>query len=232
MKYLLTVLLLLSPTAAFAEPAALPKEAQELTAKLSAVKTYEADFTMETKEDDGKLVKLEGKISFKSPNMRRLEIKQDDTQELPQMVISDGTYEWHYDPNTNPDTQESPQVLRSSVPAELPGPHRPFGEIQSGSLRFVEKRGSGATAVLRFEGAPSPVLAQSSPVPIKLIRLDVGEQDGFLRDLFLLDEKGQEVLAQHYTSIRINPDLPASDFVFTPPEGVPVKDLSAEAQKE
>ncbi len=231
MRYLLMALLLW-PTAAFAESAVLPKEAQELTEKLSGVKTYQADFTMETKEEDGKPVKLAGKISFKNPNLRRLEIKQDDTQELPQLVVADGTYEWHYDPNSNPERQEVPQVLRSKVPAVLPGPHRPFGEIQSGTLRFVEKSGSGEAALVRFEGAPALPIAQSSPVPIKLIRLDVSDGDGFLRHLVLLDEKGQEVLAQHYTNIRINLDLPASDFVFTPPEGVPIRDLSAAAKSD
>lgn len=225
MRYLLTALLLVWSTPVFAAPAALPKEAQELTGKLSGVKTYQADFAMETKEEDGKPVKLEGTISFQAPNQRRLEIKQAAAGEQPQVIIADGKLEWHYDPN-------SAQVLRSQLPAELPGPHRPFGEIQPGTLKFVEKSGSGKEAVVRFEGTPAAVLVESSPVPIKTIRLDVGEEDGFLRHLVLLDEKGEAVLSQHYSDIRVNTDIPASEFVFTPPEGVPVKDLSVPETSE
>ena len=225
MKHLLAVVIMLWSAPVFAEPASLPKEAEELAAKLSDVKTYQADFSMETKEEDGKPVKLEGKISFKTPNQRRLEIKQDDTGGLPQVIVADGKLEWHYDPNTA-------QVLRSELPGELPGPHLPFGEVHPGTLRFVEKSGSGKEAVYRFEGTPATVLAESSPVPIKVIRLDVSGEDGFLRHLVLLDEKGAEVLSQNYNNLRINANIPASDFIFTPPEGVPVKDLSAPVKSE
>jgi outer membrane lipoprotein-sorting protein len=223
MRYLLSALLLLCSTSVYA--ADLPREAEQLNSKLSGVRSYQADFSMETKEEDGKPVKLEGKILFKTPNLRKLEIKQDDTGGLPQVIVADGKLEWHYDPN-------SAQVLRSKIPADLPGPHRPFGEIQPGTLRFVQKNGSGRDSVSLFEGTPAPVLVESSPVPIKLIRLEVGDEDGFLRHLVLLDEKGQEVLAQRYSNIRINVDVPSSEFVFTPPDGVPVRDLTPPARND
>ncbi len=225
MRYLLAALLFICSNPVFAQAASLPKEAEAVTAKLSGVKGYQADFTMETKEEDGKVVKLAGKISFAMPNRRRLEIKQDDTGGLPQVIIADGKMEWHYDPNLK-------QVLRSPIPAELPGPHKPFGETQPGTVRFVEKTGEGEESVLRFEAVPAPVIAESSPVPIKLIRLDIGEQDGFLRQLVLLNDKGEEVLVQRYGNVKINEESPESDFSFTPPEGVPVKDIPVQLNRE
>ncbi len=198
------------------ETAPLPKEAQGLLTKAGALKNYRSRFTLEAKEESGETVRLEGTLLFQRPNLRRLELRIRGSKEISQMLISDGTVEWQYDPAEK-------KVYRLTNTPEVPGPHRPFAEGKS--FRFIERIGSGSDARLRFEGTPLPTIIQDSPVPIQTLRVDVGEQDGLVRELALLDIKDQVVLSQQYRDVEVNVNFPEGSFKFTPPEGTTVEDL-------
>lgn len=195
----------------------LPKEAQELVAKASALKNYRAQFNLQAKEEAAKMVRLEGTLLFQRPNQRRLELRQDGSKEISQLLVSDGTVEWQYAPAEK-------KVYRLSNAPEVPGPHRPFAEGKS--FQFVERIDTESETRLRFEGTPLPAIVQDSPVPIKTIRVDVGEPDGLVRELALLDAGNQVVLSQKYTAVEVNTELPEGSFTFTPPEGASVEDLT------
>ena len=202
-----------------AERGPLPKEAQDLNAKAVALTSYRTAFVLETKEEDGQTVRLEGKLSFQMPNRRRLEIHEGGSKDLAQSIVSDGQKEWHYYPATK-------SLYRVNAPKEIPGPQRPFGEMEPGTVRFVERRGSGPTARLRFEGKPAASITEGAPAPIETIRVDVGE-DGLVRELYLLSQKGEQVFSQIYSEVEVNVSLPPSDFLFTPPAGVPIIEMGA-----
>ncbi len=212
---------LIFTSAVYAEGGPLPKEAQELNAKAAALTSYRTTFVLETKEEEGQTVRLEGKISFQLPNRRRLEIREGGSPGLAQSIVSDGQKEWHYYPATK-------SLYRVDAQKELPGPHRPFGEMEPGTVRFVERRGSGPAARVRFEGKPAASITEGAPVPIETIRVDVGE-DGLVRELCLLSPKGEQVFSQIYSEAEVNVPLPPSDFLFTPPEGVPIIEMGASA---
>ena len=199
----------------------LPKEAQGLVAKAAALKNYRAQFNLEAKEETGQTVRLEGTLLFQRPNQRRLELRQEGSKEISQLLVSDGTVEWQYAPSEK-------KAYRLSNAPEVPGPHRPFAEGKS--FRFVERIGAEPEARLRFEGTPLPTIVQDSPVPIKTLRVDVAEQDGLVRELALLDAKNQVILSQKYTAVEINAELPEGSFAFTPPEGTAVEDLTQSTQ--
>lgn len=206
-------------TAVCAEGGPLPKEAQELTAKANALTSYRTTFTLETKEEDGQTVRLEGRLSFQQPNRRHLEIREGESAEMAQSIVSDGQKEWHYYPGTR-------SLYRVDVPKEIPGPHRPFSEVEPGTVRFVAKHGSGPEARFRFEGKPTTSITEGAPVPIQTIRVDVGE-DGLVRELYLLDSKGEQVFSQIYSKVEINAPFPQGEFTFTPPAGVPIIEMGA-----
>jgi len=208
-------LFLISGSLFAAEP--LPKETQDLIAKASALKNYRAQFNLDAKEENGETVRLEGTLLFQQPNRRRLELRQGGSREISQLLVSDGTVEWQYAPSEK-------KAYRLSNAPEVPGPHRPFAEGKS--FRFVERIGAEPEALLRFEGTPLPTVVQDSPVPIKTLRVDVGEQDGLVRELSLLDAKNEVVLLQRYTAVEVNAELPEDSFTFTPPEGVSIEDLT------
>lgn len=198
-----------------AEP--LPKETQDLIAKASVLENYRAQFNLDAKEENGETVRLEGTLLFQRPNRRRLELRQGGSREISQLLVSDGTVEWQYAPSEK-------KAYRLSNAPEVPGPHRPFAEGKS--FRFVERIGAEPEALLRFEGAPLPAVVQDSPIPIKTLRVDVGEQDGLVRELALLDAKNEAVLLQKYTAVEVNTELPEDAFTFTPPEGTSIEDLA------
>ena len=206
---------------------ALPAEAKRAEALANAVESYRAKFTLETKEKGGENFRVEGTILFKRPNRRRLELHQraagsaELAEDLSQTLVSDGTTEWQYYPKD--------QVVYKAATAPLaPGPHRPFSEIKPETLRFVEQVGNDPDVRLRFEGSPTLSITDGAPVPIKTLRVDVGQADGLVRELALLDEKGEAVLTQKYEDLEINPSIGDDAFNFTPPEGVSVMDVGAQ----
>lgn len=203
-------------------PSSLPKEAQPLLPKAAALSSYRVRFTLEAREETGKpLVRLEGRLFYERPNRRRLELKGPEGSEaVSQMLVSDGSVEWQYYPATN-------TVYRIANPPEPPGPHRPFAEARSGSVRFVERLGKKSEELCRFEAAPLATIVEGSPVPIKTLRVDVAEADGLVRQLVLLDAKGEPALSQQYHDVEINVSFPEGTFAFTAPEGAQVVELGA-----
>lgn len=210
---------LLFSTATFAEEElALPKEAQELTARAEEVRSYQTHFSLEAQEETGEPVELEGTLLFEWPNRRRLELREGSEQTPSQLLISDGTFEWQSYPAAN-------TVYRSRSPGEAPGPHRPFSDLKPGSVRFLERVESEEGRRIRFEAIPLPSVVEGSPVPIDRLRVDVGEEDGLVRELVLLDTQGEPVLTQRYRDLQVNISIPQESFSFTPPEGFQVVDL-------
>ena len=204
-------------TALPAEPV-LPKEAKEALAKTSALQSYKASFVLEAKEEDGKLFTLKGTLLYRQPGHRRLEIREGDAKENTQLLVSDGKVEGQYHP-------KSAAVYRINNPPEAPGPHRPFSEVKAESVQFVKRVETDGDPVLRFEADPQPASVEGSPIPVKKVRLDVGEKDGMLREMVMLDEKGEPVLTQRFADLEVNVPLADDQFSFTPPEGVSVMEM-------
>lgn len=218
---LLFVLTLAAPPLQ-AEEALLPKEAQELIAKGAHLKSYRTRFTLQAEDEDGKPVHLEGQILYEAPDRRHIELKEAESARLSQMLVSDGQMEWQFYPELN-------SVYRSKATPYSPGPHHPFNEVQSGTLRFIQSLGEGADLRYRFEAVPLPAVIEGSPIAIQTIRIDVGKEDGLVRGMYLVDDKGKVVLSQEYHDVEINIPIPKEEFTFVPPTGVAVVDVEPPA---
>lgn len=208
---------------AIAQEPPLPKEAKALVDRVSALKSYQAKFTLEAKEENGEEVRVEGTVIFEKPNRRRLNLSNPGEKEASQMIVSDGTTEWQYD-------VASKTVYKIKALADVPGPHRPFGEVKTETLRFVRSMGEGAAAVSRFEAVPLPAVVEGSPVAIESLRVDVGQKDGLVRELVLLDPKGETVFTQRYEDIQTNVSVAQGTFTFTPPADVRIIEPGQPAQ--
>lgn len=208
------------PSPAFTQeaPADLPPEAQQAVQKAAQWDSYKASFNLEAKEEDGRTFLLNGTLQFQKPSKRRLEIQEGDNKESRQLLVSDGNVEWQYYP-------QGAMVYRVNQPPEPPGPHRPFSEAKPETLRFVERTQEEGEELLRFEGEPKPSTVEGAPVTVTKIALAVSEKDGLLREMALLDDKGQPLLTHRYRHIEVNVKIPEDQFAFTPPEGVAVMEL-------
>lgn len=211
------LILFLAATGSWAEEAVFPKEAQELLVKAASLKSYRTRFVI-VAEEEGEPIHLEGRILFEAPNRRRIELKEGPSPELSQLLVSDGQAEWQFYP-------ELATVYRSQTTPEAPGPHRPFNEVQEGTLRFIEERGEGSEAKYRFEATPLPAIVEGSPVAIDLLRIDVGKKDGLVRGMYLVDDKGQVILSQEYTEVEVDVPISKEEFIFVPPTGVSVVEM-------
>ena len=207
-----------SPASVFSAEQALPKEAQDLLAKASSWQSYKANFALEAKEESGKPFILRGALIYRQPGQRRLEIREGEAKENTQLLISDGKVEWQYYP-------QSAAIYRINNPPEAPGPHRPFSEVKVETVQFVKRVEKNGDPLLRFEADPQPASVQGSPIPVKKVRLDIGEKDGMLREMVMLDEKGEPVLTQQFTDVEVNVSPSDDQFSFTPPQGVPVTEM-------
>ena len=205
-------------TAAAQEEPPIPKEAQEVIQKAAALGSYRTKFLLEAKDEEGQTFRLKGTLIFQKPQQRRLEIYQADADQPSQVLVADGTVEWQYYPQDG-------VVYRALNPPPPPGPHRPFAEVQPGTLRFiglVEEKGERR---LRFEGEPLPSMKEGAPVSIRKMGIEVGEQDGLARKLELLDGEGKPVLSQNFIEIQINVAVEKNQFLFIPPKGLAILDI-------
>lgn len=200
------------------QEAGLPPEAQQVLERSAALKSYRAELVLEAKEEDGTSFRLEGKLLFESPSRRHLEIRESGSDEAPQLLVNDGKVEWQHYPKAG-------VVYRVLQPPPTPGPHRPFAEAQPETVRFVERSGTKQEPLLRFEAQPLPASVEGAPVPVQKIRIDVGEKDGLVREMTLLDAHGEAVLTQRFTKIEVNVPTSDKDFTFIPPPGVAVVDM-------
>lgn len=208
----------------FSAAEALPsKEAQAVTAKAAGWSSYKAAFVLDANEEDGTKFTLKGTLLYKKPNLRRLEIQEQGAEPATQLLVADGKTEWQYYPANN-------VVYRMDNPEELPGPHRPFADVKAKSVRFTGKVDGKEGPLMRFEAEPKPESVEGAPVPVKSVRLDVSEKDGLLREMALLDEKGNAVLTQSFSGVQVNASAPDKEFKFTVPEGVPVRELPPQPQ--
>lgn len=199
----------------------LPAEAQQALEKATQWDSYKASFNLEAKEEDGRLFLLSGTLQFEKPGKRRLEIYEGEDKANAQLLISDGSVEWQYYP-------QGGMVYRINQPPEPPGPHRPFSEAKPETLKFVEKVEQEGETLLRFEAEPQPSTVEGAPATVSKVELVVSAKDGLLREMALVDDKGQPLLTHRYKEFELNAKIPEDQFTFKPPEGVAVVDLPAQ----
>ncbi|GEM_PF-3429177 len=210
---------------AWCEEGGLPKEAQQAVEKALSWPSYKTDFALDTQEEDGTSFTLRGTLTYRKPGQRRLEIREGEATETTQTLVSDGKVEWQYYPKAN-------MVYQIDNPPEAPGPHRPFNDVKPETVRFVKKVEGADGGLLRFEAEPRPQSVEGSPVPVKTVRLDLSEKDGLLREMVMLDDKGEPVLTQRFTGLETGVTVPDGQFQFKAPEGVTVTQLPAVQPEE
>lgn len=62
------------------------------------------------------------------------------------------------------------------------------------------------------------------------VRLHIGQKDGFVYKTEMLDASGAALLTHAFTNVKFNPGASDSEFQYTPPEGVPVLDITSMIQ--
>jgi outer membrane lipoprotein carrier protein len=136
----------------------------------------------------------------------------------PQQIVSDGTSLWVYTPELN-------QVNRGSAPKALAGPAGSFlaglGRLRDEfNVRFMNPANktdaSGRFVLDLTPKSPTPLLTR--------LVLAVDPKDYIVRQAVLYDQL-ENTVTMTFNKVVINPGLPDSQFVFTPPAGAAVVPL-------
>jgi outer membrane lipoprotein-sorting protein len=202
----------------YAQEATLPGEAQNLLNKSKTWNRYQAKFSLEAQEEGEEAVRLEGNLVVQRPKNRRLEIRFEGEEELSQLHVSNGEVEWQYIP-------QAETAYKAVNPPEVPGPHRPFADVEISSVQFVKQIDQGGEKLYRFEADPLESIAQGAPVLIKRVQIDLAETDGLARQVVLFGDKGEKVLTQKYYDIQLDVPISSETFTFALPKGVEVVEV-------
>lgn len=184
------------------------------------MKTLRADFSQYVRMDGSDTVQqVEGDVLFKKPDLMRL------THRLPekQTVVSDGAWLWVYRPSTN-------QVIQTRLDAWRKNEPLAKGLLDFGRSADLLKR---YAAVISTVSAPGPDGYRTFEVALtpKPAERASGEADFTLtlkastRDFFPYEASlrvGRASIRSTFSHVRLNPELPADTFHFSPPAGADV----------
>ena len=207
---------------------------EEVRLKAAQVESYKADFALTVKESADKSATLTGTILYQRPDKRRIEFAKTTpvADDVAQLVVSDGVTEWQYFPGRRLANQTTwAKVKAAGAPPEaleVRGLHQPFIDVKRDTIRLLETKQEGGTALYVFEAEPSPTLVAEAPFPPGKLRVAVAAADGLTRWLTMTDATGREVLTQQYTKVQTKIPAKPEQFTFTPPQGVQVVDISEE----
>jgi outer membrane lipoprotein carrier protein len=209
------LLALLASAAGVASAQELEQVVSRLEATYGKVADLRAEFTQVAHNRSlGQDIKAEGTVYLKKGGKMRW----DYTSPSPQQIVSDGATLWVYTPELN-------QVNKGSAPKALAGPAGSFlaglGKVREEfTARFLNPAAkvdqAGRYVLDLAPKAPTPVLTR--------LVLAVDPKDYVVRQAVLHDQLGNTV-TMSFARVAINPGLPDSQFVFTPPQGAAVVPL-------
>lgn len=245
MRHLLLAVLLVLPAAAHARKAK-PKIAVstaaaggELTAyaastapvtlDLISARFAEVDARMKTlratfrqfvrMEGSDTVQQVEGEVLFRKPDLMRL------THRLPekQTVVSDGTFLWVYRPSTNQVIQTRLETWRKKEPLAK-------GLLDFGKSADLLKRYAAVVSTVSAPGADGwrTFVVVLTPKPEEhaggdadfTLTLTASTKYFFPGEATL--RVGRASIRSTFDDVRLNPELPAETFKFTPPPGADV----------
>lgn len=209
---------------------------RDIQSKNSTITAYRFDMVVRIKGLMGNTVTSVGKMSYKKPDMFRLETKMDNPLgiginhegPLTTIIISDGEVLYQYIP-------EKKQVQK----ARLKGKENLFSfiDIHLNSQFFEElvKTGFQYTGEDELDSKKMYILQKEEPtihqgmeIPYDYnkAKLWIGKEDGFLYKMETLSKSGDTEMrmSEELKNIELNPIFAEDTFHFTPPEGVRVID--------
>lgn len=179
-------------------------ETQTLQSKLRSIKTLQASFSQVVSSKSRQVSRSSGTMSLSRPGKFRWQINNPSSQ----LVIADGSKLWVYDKDLKQATVKKQQgnvggmagVFLSESVDQIISSFR-VREIKNGSKQTFE------------------LVRKSSKGSFQKVKLDFSGSS--LTGMEFFDQLGQRTSVR-LSNVRINPQLSASLFKFSPPKGVDV----------
>lgn len=183
-----------------------------LREKLAPMQTLQAQFQQTVTDQQDELVqRLNGSLMLQRPNLMRWETEAPDES----LMVADGAAVWYF----NPFVEQVSVYDQGDAVAQSPLLLLLKGEPESWANYRVSQQGQSYTVEPK---------AANSQATLEL----VFSQSGQLKDIYLHEPEGQ-MTHLALSDVRMNQPIAASQFQFTPPEGVAVDDQrQAKARRE
>jgi outer membrane lipoprotein carrier protein len=186
-------------------PSAQADGLERLREFFSNTKSLSANFHQVVRDaQKRKVQEVDGSMRLLRPG----KFRWDYSKPFVQHIVGDGKKVWLHDPELNQVTvRNMDQALGSSPAALLAGGN----DLDENFLLTYQERGDGLEWVLA-----TPKSQESG-----FERVAVGFKDGALYAMALHDSFGHTTLIRFY-DVKVNPELPAATFTFTPPANADV----------
>ena len=189
--------------------------AQRFAETDAKIDTLKASFRQSVRMEGSDVVQtVEGDVVFRKPDLLRLTHRIPE----PQTVVSDGTYLWVYRNSTNQVIQSRLETWRKSEP--LAQGLLDFGKSADMLTRYATEittvSAPGADGHRSFTLTLTPKAADRKGADSDFtLTLKAGTKDFFPGDATL--KVGRAVIRSRFEDVRLNPELSAETFKFTPP---------------
>lgn len=227
---------------------------EELKSKIGDLKSFSADMTM-TMGMAGMMIESEGKVIVLDDKMA-LDMTMDMMgQKMATRSVLDATgMMW-----SETDFGGMKQIVKMDMnkmveqSAEMTGLPAPSGGLGGNPVEAVEQMLNtfdlqldgkdtingvevyrlSATVKDELKGQMDPT-GQMANMGVSLggVRMAFGIEDGFPREYAMLDDGGNPIMSMAYSNLVLNPEIDASIFNYTPPEGAQVMDMTAMIEQQ
>ncbi len=241
MKPLTTVLTILFLIAfasfAVAQPDPMTeKMINEVIQKTANITSYKVDMKAEM-DMGGQPMLSTGVLSFKKPNMMHMSTTSNMMGGMKQEIYAKDSIVWTYMPLMNMATKIDLSKVKSEATAfgegigESGDITNPFEGLPKDTIKFLGKRTVDNKELLAFEARmPDKAAAvmgqdQQQAMPGK-VEILMSADTGLPYQILAYGENGALMMKQTYSNFRTNIPIDDAEFVFTPPEGVQVMDMT------
>jgi len=200
----------------------------ELDRKRERVQSYQSTLST-SMEMMGNSVTTTSEMLFRRPDLIRMEMTGA-TPAQQSINIFDGEFNWIYQPQMNMVMKIEIEKVRSEFP-DFGVDNSLFESLQGldkKSVQYIRNTIFTGEEVAVFQGQTDGKMAQMGLGSMQpaWIEVWVGMHDGLLRRMVMYRENGEEMMVMQVELQEINPSIPDTAFVFTPPEGVKVMDMT------
>jgi len=180
----------------------------------------------------GQELTLRANAAFKRPNLMRLDTVED--AEIIAQRLSDGGLMWTYDRAEKIASKVNlGRVYRLTdleADADQADPLRPFRGLEWTTIRYTGDEIFDDQPHRVFEAKPKVNLLHAQlHLPLVKAQLTINAETGLLRATRLFDTSDDEIIAQTFHNLTVNPDLKDAKFEFIVPSGAHIIDATDEA---
>lgn len=180
----------------------------------------------------GQELTLRANAAFKRPNLMRLDTVED--AEIIAQRLSDGGLMWTYSRAEKIASKVNlGRVYRLTdleADADQADPLRPFRGLEWPTIRYTGDEILDDQPHRVFEAKPKVNLLHAQlPIPPVKAQLTINAETGLLRATQLFDASDDEIIAQTFHNLTVNPDLKDTKFEFIVPSGAHIIDATDEA---